>query len=77
MDEEHIREIDYLSGDDDYKANWMSNRRERWGMLIFNTRSFYGVLQGIKHIGGRGLKRVVSSFRPNSRIFVKNLKEKF
>jgi hypothetical protein len=25
-----VSEVDYLTGDDNYKSNWMSHRRERW-----------------------------------------------
>jgi len=61
IDEDRVYQVDYLTGDDSYKRDWMSARRERWGMLIFNTRSFQGIIQGIKHIGGRGIKRTMTT----------------
>ena len=38
-----VREIDYLIGDDPYKKNWMSHRRERWGLVAYNRRSVWGL----------------------------------
>lgn len=57
LDVDHIKEIDYLSGDDDYKKAWMSHRRERWGLLAFNKRTLKGAFSMARHIGGRRLKR--------------------
>ncbi len=37
--------VDYLSGDDAYKKEWMSHRRERWGIMIFNWRTWKGCLK--------------------------------
>ncbi len=58
---DQVREIDYLSGDDAYKQDWMSHRRERWGILAFNLRTFKGVLAACKHIGGRRLKSIFNA----------------
>jgi GNAT acetyltransferase-like protein len=65
IDEDEVDEIDYLSGDDSYKSNWMSHRRERWGLMVFNTHSLKGVAQAIKHIGGRKLNQVAKSIYAN------------
>lgn len=40
---DRVREVDYLIGDDPYKKNWMSHRRERWGLMAYNKLSFIGV----------------------------------
>lgn len=56
IDVDRVREVDYLTGDDAYKRDWMSHRRERWGMMAFNLRTARGVLAAARHIGGRGLK---------------------
>jgi CelD/BcsL family acetyltransferase involved in cellulose biosynthesis len=37
IDELGVDEIDFLTGDDTYKKDWMSCRRERSGLLAFNT----------------------------------------
>jgi len=60
IEKDQVCEIDYLSGDDSYKSNWMSHRRERWGILVFNTHSAKGIMQAIRHVGGRGVKRAIT-----------------
>ncbi len=57
IDIDKVREIDYLSGDDDYKKEWMSHRRERWGIRVFNSRSMKGLALAVRYIGGRAVKR--------------------
>jgi hypothetical protein len=64
IDVDRVREIDYLSGDDAYKQDWMSGRRERHGVIAFNLRTLRGVLSACKHIGGRGLKKIFRLNRP-------------
>jgi len=61
LDVDRVREVDYLSGDDDYKKTWMSHRRERWGILAFNRRTIRGALGIVRHIGGHKLKRAISN----------------
>jgi CelD/BcsL family acetyltransferase involved in cellulose biosynthesis len=56
IDVDRVREVDYLTGDDDYKRDWMSHRRERWGMVAFNLRTVRGMLAAARHIGGHALK---------------------
>lgn len=43
IDVDGVREIDYLTGDDAYKNQWMSHRRERRGLLAFNPRTAGGL----------------------------------
>lgn len=42
IDTESVLRIDYLSGDDDYKRDWMSARRERHGIAAYNLRTVRG-----------------------------------
>lgn len=56
LDNDKVSEVDYLSGDDSYKSNWMSDRRERWGIMAFNPATIMGKLSTVKHIGGKTLK---------------------
>lgn len=57
IDVDKVREVDYLSGDDSYKRDWMSHRRELWGILALNPRTVHGMLGIARHVGGRALKR--------------------
>jgi hypothetical protein len=56
IDVEKVKEVDYLSGDDAYKKNWMSHRRERWGIIAFNPYRVKGCVQTIRHVGGKSVK---------------------
>jgi hypothetical protein len=59
IDVEKVMEIDYLTGDDDYKRDWMSHRRERWGILAMNPDTPKGLAAIVRHVGGRAAKRAV------------------
>jgi hypothetical protein len=43
LDQDKVNEVDYLTGDDTYKAAWMSDRRERWGLVAYNLKTARGV----------------------------------
>jgi Acetyltransferase (GNAT) domain len=62
LDVDQVKEVDYLTGDDAYKANWMSDRRERWGIMAFNGRTLWGKAGFVRHIGGKALKSRWQSF---------------
>jgi CelD/BcsL family acetyltransferase involved in cellulose biosynthesis len=70
IDVDKVREIDYLSGDDRYKRDWMSNRREHWGILAMNPCTLPGILAIIRHVGGRAAKmaaqRILSRISRNT-----------
>lgn len=57
IDVDQVREVDYLTGDDAYKRDWMSHRRERLGIVAFNPTKTRGVLNAFLHFGGRFVKR--------------------
>jgi hypothetical protein len=61
LDVDRVTEVDYLSGDETYKKDWMSQRRERWGILALNPRTPRGLLAIARHIGGRSVKRAAAS----------------
>lgn len=63
IDVDNVHEVDYLTGDDAYKKDWMSDRRERWGVVAFNLRTPHGLLAAARHLGGRATKRVLDSVR--------------
>jgi CelD/BcsL family acetyltransferase involved in cellulose biosynthesis len=70
LDVDRVHELDYLSGDDRYKSDWMSHRREQWGILAMNPRTIGGCLAIARHIGGRKIKSAVRKvqqfFSPSS-----------
>jgi hypothetical protein len=47
---DHVQVIDYLSGDDLYKQDWMAHRKERWGLRAFNTHTLAGKMASMRHI---------------------------
>lgn len=52
LDVDAVREVDYLIGDDPYKKDWMSHRRERWGLVAYDIRTAAGLLgYGRQHLG--------------------------
>jgi len=57
LDVDRVREVDYLTGDDKYKRDWMTHRRERWGVLAINPRTLRGAMAIARHVGGRAAKR--------------------
>ena len=47
IDVDRVREVDYLTGDDEYKKDWMSHRRERWWLNGCNMRTLRGIGAGV------------------------------
>jgi CelD/BcsL family acetyltransferase involved in cellulose biosynthesis len=64
IDEDKVRIIDYLSGDDAYKKDWMTRRRERRGIIAFNQRRPQGIMAAARHFGGRWVKALRSRGAP-------------
>lgn len=60
MDVDGVREVDYLTGDDAYKKDWMSHRRERIGLIAFHPTRLPGLLAAARHFGGKALRRLRS-----------------
>ena len=57
MDEDRVSEVDYLSGDDAYKRDWMAQRRERVGLVAFDPHSPRGLLAAARHFAGVWIRR--------------------
>jgi len=49
---DRVFEIDYLTGDDEYKKTWMTHRRERVGLKACNLRSLQGSSAAAVEFGG-------------------------
>ena len=60
FDVDQVQEVDYLTGDDAYKRDWMSHRRERRGIVAFNPATLSGNWAAVKHFGGQWLRRFSS-----------------
>ena len=58
IDVDLVREIDYLTGDDPYKQDWMSHRRERWGIVAYNPRTLRGMAGAANEVSRRAAKAV-------------------
>ncbi|WP_432239138.1 GNAT family N-acetyltransferase [Herbaspirillum robiniae] len=61
IDIDRVSEVDYLMGDDAYKQDWMSHRRERWGLMAFNLRTVGGVFGALRHCAPRVLRQLPKS----------------
>jgi hypothetical protein len=57
IDVDQVQEVDYLTGDDAYKQDWMSHRRERRGIVAFDLRTPRGLALAVRHGAGKWLKR--------------------
>jgi hypothetical protein len=53
MQRDAVHEVDYLIGDDSYKKTWMSDRRERFGVVAYNAWTPAGALGAIVESMGR------------------------
>ena len=56
IDVDRAAEVDFGVGDDPYKRRWASARRERWGLVAFESRTVRGALGAIRHIVGLKMK---------------------
>ncbi len=63
LDVDKVSEIDFGSGDDAYKKNWLPNCRPRLGMLAMNPRSLQGCCGIVRHMGGRAARSAWQSLR--------------
>ncbi|GAA5160706.1 GNAT family N-acetyltransferase [Viridibacterium curvum] len=59
MTVDQVSEIDFLTGDDSYKSEWMSHHRELVALLAFDQLSLSGKLRALRHFAPRWLKRKI------------------
>lgn len=53
IENDRVSEVDYLTGDDEYKRHWMSDRRERWGIIAYNPLTLVGLFLFFKELSVR------------------------
>ena len=63
LDVDQVAEVDYLIGDDAYKSKWMSQRRERSGIVAYNPRSLGGLAGLAHHSLGKLVKELRRRYR--------------
>lgn len=63
IDNDGVSCIDYGIGDEPYKADWMSEKRQRYGVLLFNLNCFGGWLSWCRHRLPPLLRRILSRRR--------------
>jgi hypothetical protein len=63
IEKDHVKEVDFLIGDDPYKGSWMSDRRERWGIVAYNPRTLPGLWGLCTEIVGRASKDIRTRLR--------------
>jgi hypothetical protein len=49
IDVDRVEEVDYLTGDDAYKRDWMGARRERVGLIAFDAWHWRGWVAALRH----------------------------
>jgi len=59
IDRDRVEQIDYLTGDDAYKRDWMSQRRERWGIRAINLATLRGVAMAAVLVSKRSVRAMI------------------
>lgn len=47
IDNDKVNIVDFLTGDDSYKKDWMSHKVDRFGIILFNPTTFWGIVGGV------------------------------
>lgn len=58
IENDKVEEIDFLTGNDAYKQDWMSERRQRWRLSCIDNKSLNSKDNGLVAALGRVLKRL-------------------
>lgn len=53
IDIDQVSEVDFLNGDEHYKQDWMSERREYWGIIACNKHTWRGRIAGFMQQSAR------------------------
>ncbi|MDT8383061.1 MAG: GNAT family N-acetyltransferase [Gammaproteobacteria bacterium] len=59
IDVDRVKEVDYLNGDEAYKRDWMSCRREKWGIVAYNPSTIRGLVGIANENIRRALKFII------------------
>ncbi len=60
IDEDRVDVIDYGTGDDSYKRDWMDERRQLWRVTAFNPGTLRGLAGAARAVAGRLVGRLRS-----------------
>jgi hypothetical protein len=60
LDRDAVHEIDFLTGDDGYKSEWMTCARPLLGLIAYNSRSLGGLGQAAGHFAGKLVRRMLN-----------------
>lgn len=74
IDDEGVSIVDYLSGNDRYKSDWMNHRSHMWGIVAHDPRRVRACLGLLRALPG-SLLRVLGLARLRSRAFSLRLKD--
>ena len=58
IEQDQVKEVDFLIGDDSYKHEWMSDHRDRWGIVAYNPRTIIGFGLLVREVFGRIAKHL-------------------
>jgi len=60
IEKDGVAVVDFLSGDDAYKQDWMTHRRERVGLVAFDPRRPRGLAAAARHYSGKWWRTITS-----------------
>ncbi|MFN3860963.1 MAG: GNAT family N-acetyltransferase [Roseateles sp.] len=64
MERDRVHEVDFLVGDDAYKKDWMSQRRERHGLVAYDPRTAGGLAGLLRQLLGQAYRRLRTAALP-------------
>ncbi len=57
IDIDGVKKLDYLTGDDAYKQDWMNKRQQFSAFTAYNTKTIPGLYQGVKFLIKKTIKK--------------------